>query len=147
MVDSCTEVSNMRKIVCLIPIVCLAFLLSACSGVAGFAAVCIGRSEKFTKDEIREAVQVVRESAFDSTFVARIVYDEARSDEVIRSYTETGRGSVNGVAAENVIVLFTDFVTGGDTGALNPHDVYTGYNWILIRDGKGGAWVLDDCGY
>jgi len=46
-----------------------------------------------------------------------------------------------------VIVLFTDFVTGGNTGALNPHDVYTGYNWILIRDGKGGAWVLDDCGY
>ena len=60
---------------------------------------------------------------------------------------ETGLGSVNGAAAENVIVLFTDFVTGGDTGALNPHDVYTGYNWILVRDAKDGAWRVSDCGY
>ena len=147
MVDSETEVSHMRKIGFCALLACLLFVLSACSGVARFAAVRIGGSEKFTKDEIREAVRVVRESAFDSTFVTRIVYDEARSDDVIRSYTETGKGSVNGVSPDNVIVLFTDFVTGGNTGALNPHDVYTGYNWILIRDGEGGAWVLDDCGY
>ena len=147
MVDSDTEVNKMRKIVCCTLIVCLAFLLTACSGVARFATVQIGESEKFTKDEIKEAVQVVRESAFESTFVTRIVYDEARSDAVVQGYMETGKGSINGVAADNVIVLFTDFVTGGNTGALNPHDVYTGYNWILIRDGEGGVWTVDDCGY
>ena len=147
MVDSDTEVNKMRKITRLALTVCLLFLLTGCSGVARFAAVRIGESEKFTKDEIAAAVRVVRESAFDSTFVTRIVYDEARADEVIRSYMDTGLGSVNGAAAENVIVLFTDFVTGGDTGALNPHDVYTGYNWILVRDGKDGAWSVSDCGY
>ncbi len=147
MVDSDTEVNKMRKITRLVLTVCLLFLLTGCSGVARFAAVRIGESEKFTKDEIAAAVQVVRENAFDSTFVTRIVYDEARADEVIRSYMETGLGSVNGAAAENVIVLFTDFVTGGDTGALNPHDVYTGYNWILVRDAKDGAWRVSDCGY
>lgn len=147
MVDSQTEVSHMRKIAFCALLVCALLALSACLGVARFAAVRIGESEKFTKDEIRAAVQVVRESAFDSTFVTRIVYDEARSDDVVRGYMETGKGAFNGVAAENVIVLFTDFVTGGDTGALNPHDVYTDYNWILIRDGKDGAWIVDDCGY
>lgn len=147
MVDFRTEVNKMRKILCLTPVVCLVFLLSACSGVARFASVRVGESEKFTKDEIQAAVRVVRDSAFTSTFVTRIVYDEARSDEVIRSYQETGKGGTNGVSAGDVIVLFTDFVTGGDTGALNPHDVYTGYNWILIRDGKDGAWTVDDCGY
>ena len=147
MVDFRTEVNKMRKILCLTLTVCLVFLLTACAGVTRFASVRVGKSEKFTKDEIKAAVQVVRDSAFESTFVTRIVYDETRSDEVIRSYLETGKGSFNGVSADDVIVLFTDFVTGGDTGALNPHDVYTGYNWILIRDGEGGAWVVDDCGY
>lgn len=147
MVDFRTEVNKMRKILCLTLTVCLVFLLTACAGVARFASVRVGKSEKFTKDEIKAAVQVVRDSAFESTFVTRIVYDETRSDEVIRSYLETGKGSFNGVSADDVIVLFTDFVTGGDTGALNPHDVYTGYNWILIRDGEGGAWIVDDCGY
>ena len=147
MVHSDLEVNKMRKIVSLTLAVCLLFLLSACSGVARFAAVRIGESGKFTKDELEAAVQVVRESAFESTFVTKIVYDEARSDEVVRSYMETGLGSTNGVEAGNVIVLFTDFVTGSKTGALNPHDVYTGYNWILIRDGKDGAWTVDDCGY
>ncbi len=137
----------MRKIGLLCLIVCLLFLLPSCAGVARFATVKIGESEKFTKDEIREAVRVVRESAFDETFVVRIVYDETRSDETIRSYMENGRGRTNGVREENVIVLFTDFFTGGNTGALNPHDLYTGYGWTLIRDGKDGAWVLDDCGY
>lgn len=147
MVYSDAEVNEMRKIVCLTLTICLVFLLSACAGTARFAAVHVGESEKFTRDEIKAAVQVVRKSAFESTIVTRIVYDEARSDEVVRGYMETGKGSVNGVSADNVIVLFTDFVTGGDTGALNPHDVYTDYNWILIRDGQDGAWSVDDCGY
>lgn len=147
MVDWKTEVNKMRKTGCALLLICMLFLLSACAGTARFAAVRIGESEKFTQDEIEEAVRVVRQSAFRSTFVTKIIYDEARSDEVIRSYLETGKGSMNGVAEENVIVLFTDFVTGGDTGALNPHDVYTDYNWILIRDGRDGAWKLDDCGY
>ncbi len=137
----------MRKIGCLVLAACIVFLLSACSGVARFATVKIGESEKFSKAEIRAAVRVVRKSAFDGTFVANIVYDEARSDEVIRSYMENGRGSVNGVSAENVIVLFTDFLTGGKTGALNPYDVYTDYGWTLIRDSADGAWRVDDCGY
>ena len=147
MVDWKTEVNKMRKTGCALLLICMLFLLSACAGTARFAAVRIGESEKFTQDEIEEAVRVVRQSAFRSTFVTKIIYDEARSDKVIRSYLKTGKGSMNGVAEENVIVLFTDFVTGGDTGALNPHDVYTDYNWILIRDGGDGAWKLDDCGY
>ncbi len=137
----------MRKTGLLCMFVCLLFLLSSCAGAARFAAVRIGESEKFTKSEIDAAVRVVRKSAFKSTCVTKIVYDEARSDKVIRSYMTTGKGSVNGVCAENVIVLFTDFLTGGNTGALNPHDIYTDYNWILIRDGKDGAWTVDDCGY
>ena len=137
----------MRKNGLLCVCVCLLLLTSSCAGVGRFAAVRIGESEKFSKQEIEAAVRVVQDSAFDSTFVTKIVYDEARADEVIRSYMQSGRGAAGGVSPENVIVLFTDFVTGGDTGALNPNDVYTDYGWTLIRDGKDGAWVVDDSGY
>lgn len=137
----------MRKLGCLALFVCLLFLLSGCAGVARFAAVRIGESEKFTKEEIDAAVHVVRKSAFDATFVTKIEYDETRSDAVVHSYLTHGKGAINGVSEENVIVLFTDFVTGGNTGSLNPHDVYTDFGWTLIRSGKGGAWSVDDCGY
>ncbi|AGF55703.1 hypothetical protein Cspa_c19350 [Clostridium saccharoperbutylacetonicum N1-4(HMT)] len=62
---------------------------------------------------------------------------------------KNGRGSVNGVKTENVIVLLSNFdvdSSGGD-GSLNPNSTYDNYNWILIRDSKTDSWKVDDRGY
>nr|WP_242954637.1 DUF4829 domain-containing protein [Desulfitobacterium chlororespirans] len=60
-----------------------------------------------------------------------------------------GKGSVNGVKKENVIVLFSNFYVGGTggKGSLNPYSLYNDRNWILIRDSESGNWRIDDSGY
>ena len=49
---------------------------------------------------------------------------------------------------DEVIILESDFKTGpkGGDGSLNPNDIYTDWNWILVRD-KNGKWKHSDNGY
>jgi len=114
--------------------------------------VSIGQSEKFSSDEINDAVDCVI-AKFDADFsgctLTDLWYDESHSDLEIQSYIENGRGAINGVAEENVIALLSNFdvdESGGD-GSLNPNFTYTDWNWILIRDSKDGGWTVDDWGY
>jgi hypothetical protein len=58
-----------------------------------------------------------------------------------------GRGSVNGATIDNVIVVFASFTTDGSQEVLNPNSTYDDYMFILIRDGAGSPWTVDDCGY
>ena len=62
---------------------------------------------------------------------------------------ESGRGSVNGVKPDNVIVLLSNFEVGdsGDNSVLNPNSTYENYQWVLIRDNKTSDWEIDDQGY
>ncbi|MBC2801520.1 DUF4829 domain-containing protein [Campylobacter jejuni] len=76
-------------------------------------------------------------------------YDEEKSNYLIDSYLENGRGLTNGVKEENVIILLSNFdVDGsGDNPVLNPNTTYSDYQWILIRDSKNNVWKIDDFGY
>ncbi|RII34623.1 DUF4829 domain-containing protein [Clostridium chromiireducens] len=81
--------------------------------------------------------------------MTKLWYDEKKSDQFIEGYLKNGRGSVNGVKPENVIVLLSNFdvdPSGGD-GSLNPNSTYDNYNWILIRGSKMDNWKVDDRGY
>ncbi|MDD3364516.1 MAG: DUF4829 domain-containing protein [Syntrophomonas sp.] len=112
----------------------------------------IGESTKFSKEEVQTAVNCVIEN-FEKNFqgcdLKKLWYDEEKSNSEIASYMSFGRGSVNGVKEENVIILFSNFYVNGTGGpvSLNPHSPYNGWNWILIRDGKTGNWKIDDSGY
>ena len=49
---------------------------------------------------------------------------------------------------DQAIILTSSFTvdaSGGD-GSLNPNSTYTGWNWILVRDGAG-RWEHADHGY
>lgn len=130
----------MKKFLSLLSL-CMAILtLGGCSGIGLFAKSEIGPSEKFTKQEIAEAVRVVRKSACDDSFLYRITYDEKRSDSAIETFQFIA-------SLENTIVLYSDFYTGNARNGLNPFDIYTGYSWVLTREGPGEKWQVVSCGY
>ncbi len=109
------------------------------------------KSENFTDEEINNAIEAVKKKFrdFEGCTLTEIYYDEEKSKSFAKRYIENGRGSVNGVTAENVIVLLSSFTVdenGGD-GSLNAGGNYTGWNWILIRADKNADWVVDDWGY
>lgn len=129
------------------------FSLVACKqvGKTNHVAVNIEKSDKFSEEEINDAINCVKKKFkdFDGCNLTKLWYDEEKSNRFIGGYLENGKGSVNGAKAEDVIVLLSDFEvdsSGGD-GSLNPNSTYTGWNWILIRDSKTGNWKVDDWGY
>jgi len=115
------------------------------------AIVSIGKSDKFSEKEINNAIDCVKKKFVDfkGCRLTQLWYDEEKSDSFIKGYMSNGKGSVNGVKAENVIVLLSNYdvdSSGGD-GSLNPNSTYSSWNWILIRDSKTGTWRADDWGY
>ncbi|WP_083878957.1 DUF4829 domain-containing protein [Acetivibrio cellulolyticus] len=70
-------------------------------------------------------------------------------DPMRQSYVTNGRGSVNGIKKENVIVFKVNFnvkYPKGITGPFNEGE-YKNWSFILIRDGKDSTWLIDDQGY
>lgn len=110
----------------------------------------IGNSNKFHKQEIENALKVVKNNFdFPACTLTMICYNEEKSDKISKDYLEGGNGSVNGAKPENVIVLLTNFYVdnSGNNPVFNPGSTYEDYQWILIRDNKSGNWRIDDAGY
>lgn len=113
--------------------------------------VSIEKSNKFSETEINDAINRVKKKTkdFKGCNFTKLWYDDEKSNNFIKGYLTNGKGSVNGVKAENVIVLLSNFdvdSSGGD-GSLNPNSTYSDWNWILIRDSKTSNWKVDDWGY
>lgn len=111
----------------------------------------IGESVKFGEEEINDAINCVKKKFkdFEGCNLTKLWYDEEKSNNFIEGYLKNGKGSVNDIKAENVIVLLSDFYvdsSGGD-GSLNPNSTYSNWNWILIKNSKTGNWEVDDWGY
>lgn len=142
----------MRKIIGFICACTLLFALAGCSAsTAKDAVITLGDSQKFSEAELQAAVTCVKSTFkdFEGCTLQALWYDEEYSEKHIEGYMQNGRGSKNGIAAENVIVLQSDFYVddSGRAGGFNPDSDYTDWNWILIRDSKTAAWRADDWGY
>lgn len=109
----------------------------------------IGPSEKFSEEEIKQAVKVTEAKirSFRVCTLKSLTYDEIRSDYDVQMYLSNGRGSVNGAAAENTIVLYSDFHTSADAKDAWSPDADYGWSFTLIRADKNSPWVADDWGY
>ena len=109
----------------------------------------IGPSAKFSEAEIKQAVKVTEAKirSFGVCTLKSLYYDEEKSDYYVQSYLSSGKGSVNGAAAENTIVLFSDFHTSADAKDAWSPDTDYGWSFILIRADKNSPWVADDWGY
>jgi len=111
----------------------------------------IGALAKFTQAEIEEAMDCAKEAfaLYEGCELVEMWYDEAQSDKAVAQYMTGGRGAVNGVLADDVLVLFSDFMVdeSGITPVLNAGEMYMNYMWIMVRDSETGAWTVDDRGY
>ena len=143
----------MKKIITSLCLILVVFTFASCSqfGKTNNVVVSIGKSDKFSKKEINDAIKCVMKKFkdFKGCNLTKLWYDEEQSNNEIKGYMAGGKGSVNGARPENVIILFSDFdvdSSGADEG-FNPNSTYSNWNWILIRDSKTGNWRVDDWGY
>jgi len=144
----------MQRITVFICLLIAVLTLSSCSSNPGMtknAMVELGDSQKFTKEEVQAAAECILEKFkdFNGCDLKKLWYDEERSKMQVEVYMSHGKGSVNGIEEDNVIVLYSDFYvykTGG-SGGFNPDSDYENWNWILIRNTKIGNWRADDWGY
>lgn len=143
----------MKKVISSLCLILVMFSLAACKqvGKTNNTMVSIGKSIKFSEKEMNNAINCVKKKFkdFKGCNLTKLWYDEEKSNNFIEGYMKNGKGSVNGVKAENVIVLLSNFdvdASGGD-GSLNPNSAYSNWNWILIRDSETSNWRIDDWGY
>ncbi|RSD28636.1 DUF4829 domain-containing protein [Mesobacillus subterraneus] len=132
-------------------VVIFAGLIYTQLGKAHGAEVSIGKSTKFSEEEINDAVSRVKLKflEFNGCNLTKIWYSEDKSNELAEDYIKYGRGSETGVKAENVMVLLSNFdvdSSGGD-GSFEPNSTQTDWKWILVRDHKLDRWKLDGWGY
>mgnify|MGYP003307177605 CR=1 FL=1 len=108
-------------------------------------------SQKFTDEEINEAIDAVKKKFidFEGCTLKELYFDEEKNNTETLSYLSNGKGSVNGATEDNVIILLSSFDVdecGGD-GSFNSDSTYDDWLWILIREDKNSSWVVDDWGY
>lgn len=144
----------MKKVIYFFIIVLMLFSLAGCSldDRINNAKVTIGKSEKFSEQEIKEAIQCTKENfkSFKGCNLTDIWYNEAKSNKLTQNYLEEGNGGYeSGATAENTIVLMSNFdvdSSGGD-GSLEPNSTYTDWQWYLVRDNKNTKWEVVGSGY
>ncbi|MBD7915289.1 DUF4829 domain-containing protein [Clostridium sp. Sa3CUN1] len=142
----------MKKISLIFCFLLLSFSLVSCNKdkISNDISIEISQSSKFSKDEIEEAIQCVKDNfSFPGATLTTVWYDEKKSNYLIEEYLENGNGSINGVKVENLIIILSNFdVDGsGDNPVLTPNTTYSNYKWILIRNDKNSDWEIDDFGY
>ncbi|MDR0592634.1 MAG: hypothetical protein LBG60_05115 [Bifidobacteriaceae bacterium] len=124
--------------------------LAACapSGRTDRASFEAGDSAKFGAAEIEAArAQVLEEfKSKRGCELLRLWYDEDVSNAAVADYLQYGGGSQNGAAADDVMVLLSDFHAGRKADpSLNRGSDYTDWLWILVRN-ESGAWEVKDQG-
>lgn len=122
------------------------FLLSGRGDVSDVKRF-IGNSALYNEAQINEACSVVEKyfaAEFEGCTLVGLAYDkniENRfAEEIARYKTEKG---------QNLIVLLSIFTTdkhGGD-GSFNPDDIYTDWQWYLVRTADQKGWEIVTCGY
>ena len=122
-------------------LICLC-LLSSCSSpgwVTDKTEIIIGESEKFRREEIEQAIEVVKKEEngiYDATLLS-VRYDENRAELFVGNYMNS----------QNIIVLLSDFKTYRGHVLQESYAEYTDYKWVLNRRDENSEWVLYEEGY
>lgn len=115
------------------------------------AKIAIGKSEKFSEEEIKEAIECTKKNfkSLEGCTLTDIWYDEEKSNKLTQDHLKYGGGYEAGNTAENTIILMTNFDVGffGAAPTLEPNSTYTDYQWCLVRDNKNTKWEVVASGY
>ena len=126
-----------------IALVLCAVLLAGCGGGdVSEVGRSIGTCELYTAHQVEAAMDEVEKffrSEFDGCTLLRLEYDEEKSLEKARGWSEQ-------YGAE-AIVLQSDFYVddSGRSVTLEPNELYRNYEWVLVRTAFG--WKLETWGY
>ena len=142
----------MKKIIIFLCLILSILCLSECgkNNATANVYIQIGASEEFSEEEIKEAIELVkRKFNFQDCKLTKLWYEEEKADQIRESYLNYGRGAINGVKKENVIVILSEFEVSkfGKNPVLNHGATYSNYGWTLIRSGEKSQWTIDDQGY
>ena len=100
----------------------------------------------YTEEEIQAAMKCVRKY-FSEEATSRVLndlwFDEEACVKNRTSYMQYGKGKLNGVSEENVIVLLCNFTIENDKAF---EGYYPNWQMILIRNSADGAWGIDGQG-
>ena len=129
----------MKRILILFFAGLLLFSLCGCGNVL-FVKKEVVPSEIYTEKEIKAAEKVAISYFFKE-------FDGCSLVSIRYAGDETQKEHASRYGADEAIVLLSDFYSGsGGDGSLNPNDLYTDWQWILVRN-KGGKWRHADHGY
>jgi len=137
----------MKRIVAILLAMLLTAGLSACGAATKGVKIDLGKSERFSEAERQAAADFVlaqfKGEGYEGCTLKRIYYDEAKS----LRHIDGPLYDIYGMDPDDIIVLFSDFRTGGALGSFEPNANYDGWAWYLIRDGKGEPWREYTHGY
>ena len=139
----------MKKILLTLLSLLIIFNLSACNKAEESKIERnIGKSEKFSTEEIDKAMVLVEQNfEFKDAEITKIYYDEEKSNGEIEMYKKYGTGSMNDITPDNIIVINTDFTVSSDINEGLSEGEYKAFNWILIREDKNSDWKVEEKGY
>ena len=139
----------MKKILLTLLSLLIIFNLSACNKAEESKIERnIGKSEKFSTEEINKAMVTVEQYfKLKDAEITKIYYDEEKANEDVEAYMTYGNGSSNGVTPDNVLIIYTDFTVTSDANETIDAGDYKAQKWILIREDKNSDWKVDDYGY
>ncbi len=134
----------MKKLIALMMALLCVMSLVGCGGNAKNVKITEYTSEKYSNDEIKDAIDVAIDyftKEFEGCTLTEITYLGDDENDDWQEFADRNN-------ATDVIVLVSSFdvdASGGD-GSLNPNSTYTDWKWILVRT-DGGKWKHVDHGY
>ena len=139
----------MRRMVTLLCTLFLSLCLFACEGTTDNAVIDYGDSAIFSKSEIKSAISAVLEDfkEYKDCDLVKLRYNDAMYLDHLEMYMTYGRGSVNGIGKENVIILLGEFNVGKNADPYFAGESVTNWKWILTRKSAVDDWIIDDAGW
>lgn len=139
----------MKKILCIIAIISMGFILTACGGRNGGNIDSVQvpdwkPSGIYSDDDIEAAYQTVKDYFSDKFYGCTLTKLYYPGDTFVDEFNEWAER----YDADEAIIILSSFdvdSSGGD-GSFNPNSTYNDWNWILIRN-NGGDWEHVDYGY
>jgi len=143
----------MKKIIVPSLILALLLCLTAFGGTTDNVDIHYSNSIKFSEAEIKAAIGIAladfsKTKSYKNCVLTNLWYDEAESNQWVKSYMTYGRGDVNGIKEDNVIIIQAHFDVGKKAEIyFNPPSTVTNWHWTLIRNSVADKWVKDDVGW
>lgn len=123
-------------------IFCLSFImiLTACGGNVRNVKIINVKSNIYTDEDIKSAENVVLHYFKKEFKGCKLIKLQYIGDDENKGFLEYG--------PREVIILISEFKTDSKVvdGSFNPNDIYTGWQWNLVRN-NNGKWKLVDYGY